>query len=72
MVAGRYDPPTMKIDVWQKDTSVIGAFAKELGCPTPLFAATLPVYAKALATGHAAHDTAAVCAVLERMAGLER
>ena len=72
MVAGRYEPPTMKIGVWQKDTAVIGAFARKLRCPTPLFGATLPIYAKALATGHAAHDTAAVCAVLEAMAGVRR
>jgi putative dehydrogenase len=72
MVAGRYDEPTMKISVWQKDMSVIGDYAQELGCPTPLFSATLPVYAAAMSTGHEAHDTAAVCAVLEAMAGVKR
>jgi putative dehydrogenase len=72
MVEGRYDDPTMKISVWQKDMSVIGDYAQELGCPTPLFSATLPVYAAAMSTGHDAHDTAAVCAVLEAMAGVKR
>lgn len=72
MVADRYDEPTMKVSVWQKDMSVIGDYAQELGCPTPLFSATLPVYAAAMSTGHAAHDTAAVCAVLEAMAGVKR
>jgi 3-hydroxyisobutyrate dehydrogenase-like beta-hydroxyacid dehydrogenase len=72
MVADRYDEPTMKISVWQKDMSVIGDYAQQLGCPTPLFSATLPVYAAAMSTGHAAHDTAAVCAVLESMAGVKR
>jgi 3-hydroxyisobutyrate dehydrogenase-like beta-hydroxyacid dehydrogenase len=72
MVEGRYDEPTMKISVWQKDMSVIGDYAQELGCPTPLFSATLPVYAAAMSTGHDAHDTAAVCAVLEAMAGVKR
>jgi L-threonate 2-dehydrogenase len=72
MVEGRYDEPTMKISVWQKDMSVIGDYAQELGCPTPLFSATLPVYAAAMSTGHDAHDTAAVCAVLEAMAGVQR
>jgi putative dehydrogenase len=51
---------------------VIGAYAAELGCPTPLMSATLPIYAAAMSMGHAAHDTAAVCAVLERMAGVTR
>jgi L-threonate 2-dehydrogenase len=72
MVKGRYDDATMKISVWQKDMQVIDAFARELGCPTPLFAATQPVYDAALASGHAMHDTAAVCAVLEDMAGVKR
>jgi L-threonate 2-dehydrogenase len=72
MVKDRYDDPTMKISVWQKDMSVIGEFARELGCPTPIFDATVPLYAKALKSGHAEHDTAAVCAVLEAMAGVKR
>ena len=38
----------MKCSVWQKDMDVIGAFAKKMRVPTPLFSATLPVYAAAL------------------------
>jgi L-threonate 2-dehydrogenase len=72
MVRDRYDDATMKIKLWQKDLAVIGAYAAELGCPTPLMSATLPIYAAAMSMGHAAHDTAAVCAVLERMAGVTR
>jgi L-threonate 2-dehydrogenase len=72
MVKGRYDDPTMKISVWQKDMDVIGSFAQMLGVPTPLFSATLPVYAAAMATGYAEQDTAATCAVLEAMAGVKR
>ena len=72
MVKNRYDPATMKVAIWQKDMKVIGEFAAALGAPTPLFAATRPVYDKAMANGHAAQDTAAVCAVLERQAGLRR
>jgi len=72
MVKDRYDDPTMKISVWQKDMAVIGGFAQHIGVPTPLFSATLPIYAAAMSTGHAAHDTAAVCAVLEAMAGVKR
>jgi 3-hydroxyisobutyrate dehydrogenase-like beta-hydroxyacid dehydrogenase len=72
MVKDRYDHPSMKVMLWQKDMAVIGAFARELGCPTPLFDATVPIYNKALRTGHADHDTASVCAVLETMAGVKR
>jgi 3-hydroxyisobutyrate dehydrogenase-like beta-hydroxyacid dehydrogenase len=72
MVKDRYDQPSMKISVWQKDMDVIGSFAQHIGSPTPLFSATLPIYAAAMSTGHAAHDTAAVCAVLEDMGGVKR
>jgi 3-hydroxyisobutyrate dehydrogenase-like beta-hydroxyacid dehydrogenase len=72
MVKRRYDEPTMKVSVWQKDMQVIGAFAHELGCPTPLFSASAPIYEAALKAGHAADDTASVCAVLEAKAGVRR
>lgn len=72
MVKDKYEPAGMKSDVWQKDMSIIAAFAAGLGCPVPLFAATAPLYSAALSQGHAAHDTASVCAVLEEMARLER
>jgi len=72
MVKDRYGDATMKVSVWQKDMHVIGEYAQQLGCPTPLFSATLPVYAAAMATGHADDDTASVCAVLESMAGVKR
>jgi 3-hydroxyisobutyrate dehydrogenase-like beta-hydroxyacid dehydrogenase len=72
MVKGRYDDVTMKIDVWQKDMDVIGSFAKKIKVKTPLFTATEAIYRKAIETGHGAEDTAAVCAVLERMAGYKR
>jgi putative dehydrogenase len=71
MVADRYDQATMKMSVWQKDMQVIGDYARQIGCPTPMFSATLPVYAAAMKS-HAEEDTAAVCAVLEARAGLKR
>lgn len=70
MVAEDYSDATMKVEVWQKDMRIIGEFAARLGCPTPLFAASGPIYAAAMAAGHAREDTAAVCAVLGAMAGL--
>jgi 3-hydroxyisobutyrate dehydrogenase-like beta-hydroxyacid dehydrogenase len=72
MVAGDYQPATMKIDIWRKDMEIIGDFAKSLGVATPTFTASAPVYEAALAEGHGADDTAAVCAVLERRAGVRR
>jgi putative dehydrogenase len=72
MVRNRYDDATMKVSTWQKDMHVIGEFANALRCPTPLFSATEPIYAAALASGHGADDTASVCAVLEAKAGVKR
>ncbi len=72
MVRNRYDDPTMKVALWQKDMQVIGEFAAALGCPTPLFSATQPIYDAALASGHGPDDTASVCAVLEAKAGVKR
>lgn len=70
MVRGDYRDATMKVEVWQKDMAIIGDFARALGCPTPLFLASAPFYTAALAAGRGKEDTAAVCAVLEGMAGL--
>ena len=72
MARGVYAPPTMKIDIWQKDMAVIGDFARSLGVAAPTFAATVPIYNAALGLGLGGDDTAAVCAVLEKMAGIER
>jgi len=72
MVKGDYSDATMKLEVWQKDMTIIADFARELGCPTPLFAACAPFYTAAIAMGRGAEDTAAVCAVLEEMAGVNR
>jgi putative dehydrogenase len=68
MASGVYDPPTMKLDVWQKDMALIANFAAEIGAPTPLFSATSPLYSAAIKNGLGQKDTAAVCAVMEEMA----
>ena len=72
MVKGDYSDATMKLEVWQKDMTVIADFAREVGCPTPLFAASAPIYSAAMAMGRQAEDTGAVCAVLEKMAAVKR
>ncbi|HWE20078.1 MAG TPA: NAD(P)-dependent oxidoreductase [Hyphomicrobiaceae bacterium] len=72
MAANTYLPATMRSTTWKKDLTVIGEFASDLGCPTPLFGLAAMLHAAALAMGHGAEDSAAVCAALERMAGIER
>jgi putative dehydrogenase len=72
MAENRYEPPTMQLDTWFKDMDVIDAFAREMKMPTPIFDSTKAIYAAASSMGYGAVDTASVCAVLERMAGLVR
>jgi 3-hydroxyisobutyrate dehydrogenase-like beta-hydroxyacid dehydrogenase len=72
MVKNDYKDATMKIDVWQKDMDVIGHFARKIRVPTPMFDASKPIYVKAMRSGLGARDTAAVCAVLEKMAKVKR
>jgi len=72
MAANSYLPATMRSSTWKKDLDVIGGFATALHCPTPLFDLSATLHAALLATGRDAEDTAAICALLEHMAGLER
>src|SRR5512146_1948193 len=70
MVARKYLPATMKVEVWQKDMQVIGDMAKSVDCPTPLFSACVPIYNAAMALGLDQADTASVCEVIGTMAGI--
>jgi 3-hydroxyisobutyrate dehydrogenase-like beta-hydroxyacid dehydrogenase len=72
MAKGRYDDVTMKISVWDKDMQVIGDYARKIRVPTPIFNATKGIYIRAMKSGLGGRDTAAVCAVLERMAKVRR
>ena len=72
MARNDYRDATMKVGVWQKDMRIITEFARELDCPTPLFAATTAVYNAAMALGFEDADTASVCAVLENWAAIRR
>src|SRR5574341_637369 len=72
MVKGRYGDAAMRVGLWQKDMRIIGEFAAAHGAPTPLFNASAAIYNAALAQGHAMEDTASVCAVLEKLAGVKR
>jgi 3-hydroxyisobutyrate dehydrogenase/glyoxylate/succinic semialdehyde reductase len=66
MVEGIYEPATMKVSTWKKDMAIIAEFADDVGCTTPLFTLTQPVYAEAMAMGLGDQDTAAVFEVLKK------
>jgi L-threonate 2-dehydrogenase len=71
LIADKYLPVrTMPLDLWRKDLGVIAEFAASLSAPTPMFAAAVPLFSAAVASGFGDQDTAAVALVLERMAGL--
>jgi L-threonate 2-dehydrogenase len=72
MARNEYTPPTMQVETWFKDMDVIAAFARNLKAPTPLFDSTQSIYAAASSMGYGEVDTASVCAVLERLAGIVR
>jgi len=66
MVERVYEPATMKVSIWKKDMAIIAEFADDVGCATPLFTLTQPVYAEAMAMGLGDQDTAAVFEVLKK------
>jgi L-threonate 2-dehydrogenase len=72
MVKGQYDEPTATMTTHVKDLDIIGKFAADLHCPTPLFTTAAQYYHAGVAQGRGGQDTGAVCAVLEGLAGVER
>ena len=36
----------MRVSTWKKDMAIIAEFADDVGCATPLFTLTQPVYAQ--------------------------
>jgi L-threonate 2-dehydrogenase len=66
MVERSYEPATMKVSTWKKDMAIIAEFADDVGCATPLFTLTQPVYTEAMAMGLGDQDTAAVFEVLKK------
>jgi putative dehydrogenase len=66
MVEGVYEPATMKVSTWKKDMAIIAQFADDVGCDTPLFTLTQPVYTEAMAMGLGDQDTASVFEVLKK------
>lgn len=69
MVEGAYGPAAMRVQTFAKDLGIIADFARDLSCPTPVFAAAAQVHLAALAQGRADDDTASVFAVLRVLAG---
>jgi L-threonate 2-dehydrogenase len=66
MVKRNYEPATMKVSTWKKDMAIIAEFAEDVGCETPMFTLTQPVYTEAMAMGLGDQDTAAVFEVLKK------
>ena len=72
MAADDYRTAGIAASVYLKDVRVIGDFAASLDCPVPLFRQSGEVHRAAVAQGRGDEDTAAVCAVVEQLAGLDR
>jgi L-threonate 2-dehydrogenase len=66
MVERVYEPATMKVSTWTKDMAIIAEFADDVGCTTPLFTLTQPIYSEAMAMGLGDQDTASVFEVLKK------
>jgi L-threonate 2-dehydrogenase len=66
MVERVYEPATMKVSTWKKDMAIIAEFADDVGCDTPLFTLTQPVYTEAMTMGLGDQDTASVFEVLKK------
>ena len=66
MVERVYEPATMKVSTWKKDMAIIAEFAADVGCATPMFTLTQPIYSEAMAMGLGDQDTAAVFEVLKK------
>jgi 3-hydroxyisobutyrate dehydrogenase-like beta-hydroxyacid dehydrogenase len=73
MVEGVYDRDvTATHRTMAKDISIITQHAQSIDCATPLFSLAANIHAAAIGMGYEMSDTASVCAVLEKMAGVSR
>jgi putative dehydrogenase len=63
MVADDY-PPAARLEMFIKDISIIGEFARSLGSPTPMLDAALPWYEEAVGEGLGDLDAAALARLL--------
>jgi len=72
MVADTYDPPSARLAIILKDARIIKAFAEDVGAPTPLLDAAIPLYERSNEAGLGDLDAAALCRYLEHSANLHR
>jgi 3-hydroxyisobutyrate dehydrogenase-like beta-hydroxyacid dehydrogenase len=73
MVEGVYDRNvTATQRTMSKDISIISRHAQSIDCATPLFSLAANIHAAAIGMGYEMSDTASVCAVMERLAGVGR
>ncbi len=70
MAARRYEPPLGSIHQVHEFIPLINAFAKDVGCPTPLLDLATHYYDQAVAEGRGEQDIAAMFSVLGKEAGL--
>jgi putative dehydrogenase len=68
MVSGGYTVPMVRADIFQKDLAIIADFARQTGVPVPLFSTGVRYFAELSTLGMGGYDTAAVVAVIRRMA----
>lgn len=68
MVAGSYDDPSVRLQVFRKDLALITEFATTVGAAVPLLEASNRVYETARAEGRDGQDTACVAEVLREAA----
>ena len=67
MASRKFEPPTMRLDLWQKDMALISEFVARSGAVAPLFTATSPLYDAAIKNQLGAQDTAAIYSVLAQL-----
>ncbi len=73
MVEGIYDHDVSATNkLMQKDLSAILDYASQIACPTPMLNLAADMHLSAVAQGFEFEDTASVCAVTDRRAGIER
>src|SRR5262249_42236658 len=73
MISGDYvNNISAKLDLLLKDIDCIADHARDMGCPTPLFALASQIHFAAAAQGFGSADPASVCKVIGDMAGVER
>lgn len=66
MVAGEYEPPSMRVRTFMKDIGIIRRFAAGSGCEVPVFESAARLHERAYEAGWQDADLASVHAVVDR------